>query len=290
MSNSRNNLSLPTQEDFFENGLVPGSEDSPVPENYICSICTEDCLPGEDIVKIVICANCYFHKECLASWLTSTHSNRGTCPNDRTRLFTIASASNRATRLSPAVVRSNTEAFIAQWGSINLQARIQAQVNSAHETLDTFTTQQNAATTPTAIISAWHGADSSEQYPALTSTTTIHTTRYLLHLRSTQNPDHALRPALDALVGRLDTEYVHVRDRYAVTVRNLLQGELDALPARLESVRCNGGPDGSFILAAMERLFRFCTLLVTVLNLLNLLTDLFDPGSNDDPPHVFRKV
>lgn len=54
-----------------------------VEERPVCSICTEEILPGADVSKL----NCthQYHRECLLPWL----NNHNTCPLDRRRITSI---------------------------------------------------------------------------------------------------------------------------------------------------------------------------------------------------------
>jgi hypothetical protein len=78
----------PTQAQFLEHGLEVCSPSEYGLENSTCSICTEDLEHGDaEIVKLILCEQCYFHKKCIVAWFTSTYRRRGICPNDRTMLF-----------------------------------------------------------------------------------------------------------------------------------------------------------------------------------------------------------
>jgi hypothetical protein len=78
-------LQLPTRNQFVENGM----EDSTATPDFDCSVCTDPCLEGEDVVKLIPCDKCYFHRECILAWFTSNGFNHGTCPNDRQILYQI---------------------------------------------------------------------------------------------------------------------------------------------------------------------------------------------------------
>ncbi|KNG44716.1 hypothetical protein TW65_08428 [Stemphylium lycopersici] len=78
---------LPTLSEFLTHGLQPCSPTHPVPLDYTCCICTDSCLPHEPIVRPLTCSKCYFHRDCLESWLMSSAPNHFTCPLERTPLF-----------------------------------------------------------------------------------------------------------------------------------------------------------------------------------------------------------
>jgi hypothetical protein len=97
-------ITTPSQTQFIEHGLVAAQ----APNQTTCSVCVELCLEGEDVVNLVPCANCYFHRECIVSWFTSSSSKRGTCPNDRVVLFMpdrIAAGADIETEVSEEDIR-----------------------------------------------------------------------------------------------------------------------------------------------------------------------------------------
>lgn len=76
-------MALPTQSEFIENIL----RISEAPAGLQCTICLYPCDHSEQVVKIDHGSGCFFHRECLLTWFTSTSPRRGSCPNDRIALF-----------------------------------------------------------------------------------------------------------------------------------------------------------------------------------------------------------
>jgi hypothetical protein len=94
MSSTSNNFAFALyQAQFMAHGLMIGD----TPLDTICSICTELCAVGEDVVKLIPCQSWYFHLVCIMAWFTSSSSGRGTCPNDRTVIFTPGSLASAPT-------------------------------------------------------------------------------------------------------------------------------------------------------------------------------------------------
>lgn len=75
-------MALPSQSDFIENEV----HNCEAADQFHCTVCV-----GKDETQVVRIdhngRSCYFHRECLISWFTSTDQKRGTCPNDRAELF-----------------------------------------------------------------------------------------------------------------------------------------------------------------------------------------------------------
>jgi hypothetical protein len=80
---SNNRVDLPTQAQFIENGLSTET----APPDTTWSVCVETCEEGEDIVRIIPCGNCFYHRVCILEWFNSARLQSDTCPNDRAVLF-----------------------------------------------------------------------------------------------------------------------------------------------------------------------------------------------------------
>lgn len=89
-----NHSPAPSRDHYMENG---GIQASITPPDTICSIFTEPGMGNAEIMKILPCENCYFHRVCILEWFDFTHERRGTCPNDRTPLFDTITADPRGT-------------------------------------------------------------------------------------------------------------------------------------------------------------------------------------------------
>jgi len=146
MSTTSNTIaSTPSHAQFIANGLATGD----APPDTMCSICTELCAEGENIVKLIPCQSCYFHRVCILEWFASSNLRRGTCPNDRTVLFT--SNPNDPTVLS-------TLDHVAHVPAVETPSE---RVASALRRHMNFVRDQNAVTGANNIVTAWRAAEDS---------------------------------------------------------------------------------------------------------------------------------
>lgn len=130
-------MAAPTQAQFLDTGLETCTTCTPGLEGATCSIRTEDFeSTDETVVRLMPCEACYFHKDCILTWFTSMHGRCGTCPNDRTVLFSL----------------DRIEQF--DFDSQQLQSQ-DWQEGLALENLEALVVSQNVGSNPDPIINVW---------------------------------------------------------------------------------------------------------------------------------------
>jgi hypothetical protein len=222
MTESQNNLSLPAQAAFFQNGLAPCPDN--FPEGSQCSICIEDFEKGEDVVQVLACPKCYFHMECLKSWFNSSHAGRGTCPNDRTRLFTVAPTAND----SDSNADWDPFPYPNPWTEVIPDSRNMAPyLARADRRLADFRMHQDAATTNAEIIHEWRVVRGDPGYEWLRPDR--------MHVLETTLPwvfesdGREIFAEYNRLDAAISAELTRVRARYYAAVRQVVQEHFAAL-------------------------------------------------------------
>jgi hypothetical protein len=220
-------LILPTQAEFLEHGLVRCSADSSVPAETECTICVELCLPEQDILKIAVCQACYFHSACLTAWLNSNADNRGTCPNDRTRLFTIAQTTSEDQLISQS-------------------QRSQRTITLANRFAEVLLTHHEAAVTPTEIIDTWH-ADQTSRILAVEHMVGM------LRLYNARDHNDTFQALEDAAVA-VEAIVSDLRARYQGAVRQVLFEHLADAEMRVNAMHQATGRHHGYYVESIKRL------------------------------------
>jgi hypothetical protein len=223
----------PTQTQFISHGLVS----TRAPEATTCSICVQLCLQSEEVVKLIPCTDCYFHRECILAWFTSYSSRRGTYPNDRTVLFTPDPLSTSTPNPSNGTTGPTTPSAIeSRLPSIHAGAAYQRvsdatvirQLCESHlQDIAAFARAQSSVDDRDSIITIWAGTEH------------IHCVRRhiqrLLYIRGriAVLPTHE-RTRLARHIGDADNVVKTCIKRYRDAVREVLGQKRDAFRVRLD--------------------------------------------------------
>jgi hypothetical protein len=184
----------------------------------------ELCVPEQDILKIAVCQACYFHFVCLTAWLNSNVDNRGTCPNDRTRLFTIAQTTSEDQPIS----------------------RSQRTITLASRFAEVLLTHHEAAVTPTEIIDTWY-ADQTSRILAVEYMVGV------LRLYNARDHNDTFRALEDAAVA-VEAIVSDLRARYQGAVRRVLEEHLADAEMRVNAMHQAAGRHHGYFIESIKRL------------------------------------
>jgi len=218
MSTTSNTIaSTPSHAQFIANGLATGD----APPDTTCSICTELCAEGEDVVKLIPCQSCYFHRVCILEWFASSNSRRGTCPNDRTVLF-ITSPNDRT-----VLFTSNHVAHVpvVDWNE---------RVTNALRRHMNFVRDQNAVTGASNIVTAWRAVEEGDMFRQVRAD--IHTMRYAIGISLSQD----IRRHYELVSDYAEADFDRLRARYLSAAKEHIRTRMEALYPLFDEMEQNG--------------------------------------------------